>query len=73
MDDVQLSKLPASDAQQETEDVGLLLLLELFDIFEGTHLFLVSVSLGTTTEQLCDAFGERNVIGRSCSEWGTIP
>lgn len=27
-----LSYLPASDAQQETEDVGLLLLLELFDI-----------------------------------------
>ena len=27
-----LSYLPASDAQQETEDVGLLLLLKLFDI-----------------------------------------
>ena len=27
-----LSYLPASDAQQETEDIGLLLLLKLFDI-----------------------------------------
>jgi hypothetical protein len=33
-----LSHLPASDAQQEANHVGLLLLLDLFHVLEGTHL-----------------------------------
>ena len=33
------SHLPASNSKQEAEDVGLLLFLELLDVFEGTHLF----------------------------------
>ena len=33
-----LSYLPASDSEKEAEDVGLFLLLQLFHVFEGTHL-----------------------------------
>lgn len=33
------SHLPASDAQQEAKHIGLLLLLKLFNVFEGTHLY----------------------------------
>ena len=32
------SYLPAADSEQESEDIGLLLLLKFFDVFEGTHL-----------------------------------
>lgn len=32
------SYLPAANTEKEAEDIGLLLLLKLFDIFEGTHL-----------------------------------
>jgi hypothetical protein len=32
------SYLPATNTEKEAEDIGLLLLLKLFDIFEGTHL-----------------------------------
>ena len=35
---VDLSYLPAADSEKEAEDVGLLLLLKLFDVFEGSHL-----------------------------------
>lgn len=35
---VEFSYLPASHAQKEAQHIGLLLLLELFDVFEGTHL-----------------------------------
>jgi len=37
MDDVQLTELPAADAKQKAEDVGLLLLLKLLDVLESTH------------------------------------
>lgn len=33
-----LSHLPAANAKQEPNDIGLLLLLDLFDVLEGTHL-----------------------------------
>ena len=33
-----LSYLPAADTEKEAQDIRLLLLLELFDVFEGTHL-----------------------------------
>lgn len=33
-----LSHLPASDAQQEANHIGLLLLLDFFHVLEGTHL-----------------------------------
>jgi hypothetical protein len=33
-----VSYLPASDTEKESEDIGLLLLLKLFNVFEGTHL-----------------------------------
>lgn len=39
------SHLPASDAQQEADHVGLLLLLKLFHILEGTHLEKVNKRL----------------------------
>jgi hypothetical protein len=29
---------PASDSQEESQDIRLLLLLKLFDVLEGTHL-----------------------------------
>lgn len=32
------SYLPASDAEEESQHVGLLLLVQLLDVFEGTHL-----------------------------------
>lgn len=32
------SYLPAADSKKEPKDIRLLLLLKLFDIFEGTHL-----------------------------------
>jgi hypothetical protein len=35
---VEISYLPAAHAQKEAQHIGLLLLLELFDVFEGTHL-----------------------------------
>jgi len=38
MDDIELTELPASDSEKESQDVGLLLLVKLFDVFEGTHL-----------------------------------
>ena len=38
VDDVQLTVLPTADAKQETEDIRLLLLVELPDILVGTHL-----------------------------------
>jgi hypothetical protein len=31
--------LPAADSEKESQDVGLLLLVKLFDVFEGTHLW----------------------------------
>lgn len=37
VDDVSLSVLPTSDSQQESSDVRLLLLLQLFQVFVGTH------------------------------------
>lgn len=37
VDDVSLSVLPTSDSQQESRDVRLLLLLQLFQVFVGTH------------------------------------
>lgn len=33
-----LSYLPAADTEKEAQHIRLLLLLELFDVFEGTHL-----------------------------------
>lgn len=33
-----VSHLPATDTQQEANHIGLLLLLNLFHVFEGTHL-----------------------------------
>ena len=33
-----LSYLPAANAEQEPNNIGLLLLLDLFDVLEGTHL-----------------------------------
>ena len=38
VDDVQLSVFPAANAKQETEDIRLLLLVELPDVLVGTHL-----------------------------------
>ena len=35
---VVVSYLPASDTEKESKDIGLLLLLKLLDVFEGTHL-----------------------------------
>ena len=35
---VEFSYLPAAHTQKEAQHIGLLLLLELFDVFEGTHL-----------------------------------
>ena len=35
---VVVSYLPAPDTEKESKDIGLLLLLKLLDIFEGTHL-----------------------------------
>lgn len=40
----EISYLPAADPKEETEDIRLLLLLELFDVFKGTHLFNVRSS-----------------------------
>jgi hypothetical protein len=37
VDDVQLTVLPASDPEKETKNIGLLLLLEFFDVLVGTH------------------------------------
>lgn len=37
VDDVLLSVLPTSDSQQESGDIRLLLLLQLFQVFVGTH------------------------------------
>lgn len=39
-----LSHLPAANAEQEPNDIGLLLLLDLFDVLEGTHLRQLRVS-----------------------------
>lgn len=36
------SYLPAAHSEEESHDIGLLLLVKLFDIFEGTHLRFVS-------------------------------
>lgn len=33
-----LAYLPAADTEKEAEDIALLLLLELFDVFKGAHL-----------------------------------
>ena len=33
----QLAELPAADAQQEAEDIRLLVLVQLFEIFVGSH------------------------------------
>lgn len=30
--------LPAADSEKESKDIGLLLLVKFFDVFEGTHL-----------------------------------
>jgi len=38
VDDVQLSKLPASNTEKEAENIGLLLLLQFLDILKGSHL-----------------------------------
>jgi hypothetical protein len=38
---VEVSYLPAAHTQKEAQHIGLLLLLELFDVFEGTHLEVV--------------------------------
>lgn len=37
VDDVELTELPAADAEDETEDIGLLLLVQFFNVFVGTH------------------------------------
>lgn len=37
VDNVQLAELPAADAEDETKDVRLLLLVELFNVLIGTH------------------------------------
>lgn len=43
------SYLPASHSQEEAEDIGLLLFLQLLHIFEGTHLEeRASVSITST-------------------------
>lgn len=39
-----LSHLPAANAEQEPNNIGLLLLLDLFDVLEGTHLDEIDVS-----------------------------
>jgi hypothetical protein len=33
-----LAYLPAANTEKEAQHIGLLLLLELFDVFQGTHL-----------------------------------
>ena len=43
-DEGRASHLPATDTQQEANHVGLLLLLNLFHVFEGTHLEKPTVS-----------------------------
>ena len=43
------SHLPATDTQQEANHIGLLLLLDLFDVLEGTHLDS-TVSLSDTIQ-----------------------
>ncbi len=37
---VELSYLPASDTEKEAQDIGLLLLLKLLNIFQSSHLSL---------------------------------
>jgi len=37
VDDVQLSELPAADTEQEAQDIGLLLLLQLLNVLERAH------------------------------------
>lgn len=41
VDDVLLSVLPASDSQQESGDIGLLLSLQFLEVFVGTHFSVV--------------------------------
>ena len=40
-----VSHLPATDTQQEANHIGLLLLLNLFHVFEGTHLESTKIQL----------------------------
>lgn len=42
-----LSHLPAANAEQEPNNIGLLLLLDLFDVLEGTHLDNCESAIGT--------------------------
>lgn len=63
-----LSYLPAADTEKETEDIRLLLLLKLFDVFEGTHLNEMTISVSVheklTKQQQCgNAFTERGYSG----------
>lgn len=48
-----LSYLPAANSQQEAKNIGLLLLLKFFDVFEGTHL--------QKLRQLMSSMGERGM------------
>jgi hypothetical protein len=41
---------PASHTEEESEDIRLLLLLKLFDVFEGTHLDCGSVDARVSSE-----------------------
>ena len=36
----ELSHLPAANSKEESQDIGLLLLVKLFNVFEGTHLIV---------------------------------
>jgi len=38
VDDLELTELPAADSEKKSQNVGLLLFVKLFDVFEGTHL-----------------------------------
>lgn len=41
--------LPAADSEKESKDIGLLLLLKFFHVFEGTHLRAISGRFQTRT------------------------
>ena len=42
---VELSYLPASDTEKEAQNVGLLLLIQFLNVFEGSHLESKQVSI----------------------------
>lgn len=67
-----LSYLPATDSEKEAEDVGLLLLLKLFDVFEGAH--LRSISQFELRRSTPDAMGVAiQVSHRVFNQKGCIP